>query len=548
MVTALATAAAVAAFARAGEIRFVDRSRASGLELVTWSGSAEKPHILESTGNGILVLDYDGDGWQDLYLVASFRLPFDAGAAGERSALYRNLGDGTFVDASERAGVGARVYGQGGCVGDVDGDGRPDLYVTVFGPNLLYRNLGDGTFAEIGRELGVDDPGWGIGCAFLDGDGDGDQDLFVANYIAATWDEVAAARRTRMWRGKVAVMDGPRGLPEAANAYYVNEGAGGFRVGTEAAGLAAGGMGYSMGVASLDSDGDGDPDLYVANDSTPNRLYRNSGRGVFEEAGVWTGSAYNADGRMQGSMGVGVGDYDGDGRLDLAVTNFAHDHYALYRNLGDGLFADDSHAAGVAVPTYAPLGWAAVFLDADLDGDEDLFFANGHIYPQVDDDPALGESYRQPNQLLANEGGAFRDLGAEAGEALSRRASSRGAVAVDLENDGDLDLVVSNQDERPQVLANESPGRGRWLLLDLDRGGRQTLGARVEVTAGGARQIRERTSGGGYASQNDPRLHFGLGGAARADAIRVRWPGGGRTTFRDLPAERVISLAGPRAR
>jgi hypothetical protein len=542
LITALATTTAFAAAVGAGSIRFVDRSEAAGLALVTWSGSAEKPHILESTGNGILTLDYDGDGWQDLYLVASFRLPRRDGAMGERSALYRNRGDGTFVDVSERAGVGARIYGQGGCVGDVDADGRPDLYVTAFGPNLLYRNNGDGTFVELGGALGVDDGSWSIGCAFLDGDGDGDHDLFVGNYIEATWGEVDAARRTRMWRGKVAVMDGPRGLPEAANAYFRNDGAAGFSVATEDAGLAVGGLGYSMGVASFDFDDDGDLDLYVANDSTPNRLYRNSGGGLFEEVGAWTGSAYNADGRMQGSMGVGVGDADGDGRLDLAVTNFAHDHYALYRNLGGGLFRDDSHAAGVAVPTFAPLGWAAVFFDADLDGDQDLALANGHIYPQVDEDPTLGESYRQPNQLLENVGGSFREVSGEAGMALSPPASSRGAVAVDLENDGDLDLVVSNQDARPQVLANVSRRVHHWLLIDLGRAQRQTLGARVWLEAGAGGQMRERASGGGYASENDPRLHFGLGDADRA-AVTLRFAGGRRTIFRDLPADRVITLA-----
>jgi hypothetical protein len=359
-------AGAVALFAGAASPqapRFIDAGAASGIDLVTWSGSAEKPHILESTGNGVLVLDYDADGDQDLYFVAAYSLPDGNGR--ERSALYRNEGDGTFRDVTSEAGVGARVYGHGGCVGDVDADGRPDLYLTAFGSNLLYRNLGDGGFAEIAGEAGVDDPRWSIGCAFLDADTDGDQDLYVGNYVEAEWPEVLAARRTRRWRGKVAVMDGPRGLPESANVFYRNAGGGRFHDATAEAGLTAAGRGFSMGIATLDQDGDGDPDLYVANDSTPNRLYDNLGNGVFEVIGAWAGVGHDAGGRVQGSMGVGTGDYDGDGRIDLAVTNFAHDHYALSRTLGGGSVADVSHPAGVAVPTYAPLGWAAVFLDDD---------------------------------------------------------------------------------------------------------------------------------------------------------------------------------------
>ncbi len=530
----------------AGEPRFADRSAESGLTLPTWSGSVEKPHILESTGNGVLVVDYDGDGRQDLYFVAAYRLPRRDDPA-ERSALYRNRGDGSFEDVTERAGVAARIYGHGGCVGDVDGDGLPDLYLTAFGDNVLYRNNGDGTFGDVTLEAGVAEPGWSIGAAFLDADGDGDQDLFVANYIDTTWEEVLTARRTRRWRGKVEVMDGPRGLVEAANAFYRNRGDGTFEEATEASGLAAGGLGYTMGVTSFDYDDDGDPDLYLANDSTPNRLYRNRGDGTFEEVATPTGSAYNADGRMQGSMGVDFGDYDGDGRLDLAVTNFAHDYYALYRNLDGELFADVSLTTGVAVPTYAPLGWAALFFDADQDRDLDLFFANGHIYPQVDDDPSLNESYRQLNQLLVNDGGRFRDPGAAGGDAFAIRESSRGAVAFDLDHDGDLDLAVSNQDARPNLLENVTPEPGGWLQVDLrqDGGPRQPLGARAVVEAGGGRQVRELSSGGGYASELDDRLHFGLGDAAVVDRLLMRWPGGRRSVFRGLPSNHLLVLWRP---
>ncbi len=520
--------------------RFADRSATSQVDLVTFSGSEEKPHILESTGNGVLTLDYDGDGYQDLYFVASFRLPREPDSPAEHSALYRNNGDGTFHEVTDRAGVVARVYGQGGCIGDYYGDGLPDIYLTVLGPNILYRNNGDGTFTEVSAEAGVADPRWSIGATFFDADGDGDQDLFVGNYIEASWEEVQAARRTRLWRGKVAVMDGPRGLPEGANTYYRNNGDGTFSEATEVSGLTVGGMGYTMGVTSFDYDDDGDTDLYLANDSTPNRLYRNRGDGVFDEVGMSAGGAYNADGRMQGSMGVDFGDFDGDGRLDLVVTNFAHDHYALYRNLGGGLFADDSFVSQVAMASFAPLGWAALLFDPDSDGDLDLFFANGHIYPQVDADPSLNESYRQLNQLLLNDGGIFREITSEAGEAFSILESSRGAVAVDLENDGDLDVVVSNQDARPSLLENVSRSNQHWALFDLSspRGARQALGVRAELATGGQRQIREVTSGGGYASEDDPRVHFGIGHSSFIDEALIRWPAVRRVVFEGLPADR----------
>jgi hypothetical protein len=522
--------------------RFEERAAAWGLTAIAWSGGPDKSHILESTGNGVLAVDYDRDGDQDLYLVHAFRLEELGRRAEGSSRLYRNDGDG-FIDVTERAGLGAGVgagfYGHGGCVGDADGDGLADLYVTAFGPNRLYLANGDGTFREAAAAAGVAGSDWSIGATFFDADGDGDHDLYVANYIEATWEEVLAARRTRRWRERVDVMDGPRGLPEAANRFYLNRGDGTFEEATEAAGFAAGGRGYSMGVASFDFDRDGAADVYVANDSTPNRLYRNLGNGTFEEIGAATGSAYNADGKPQGSMGVGVGDYDGDGWPDLAVTNFAHDYYTLYRNVRGAYFLDDSFVTGVALATFRPLGWTAAFLDAENDGDLDLFFANGHIYPQVDEDPALGESYRQRNQLLLNDGGRFHDGSDAAGGGLAIEESSRGAALFDLENDGDLDLAVSNQDAAPSLLVNETAA-GHWIGFDLGGGGAPTLGAEVEVRGIGA--LRQVASGGGYASQNDLRLHLGLGEASRAGVVTIRWPDGRRRELRDLPADSYYVL------
>lgn len=520
------------------EIRLVDGTADSGIEIVTFSGSADKPHILESTGNGVLVLDYDGDGYQDLYFVAGYRLP-KGSVGGEGSRLYRNRGDGSFEDVTERAGAGLAIYGQGGCVGDVDADGWPDVYVTAFGGDVLLRNQGDGTFADGTADAGLgQEHAWGVGCALFDADADGDPDLYVARYIEATWDDVSAARRTRMWRGRVPVMDGPRGLPEAGNRFYLNDGAGRFREATAAAGLAEGGAEYSMDVAAFDFDHDLLPDLYVANDSTPNRLYRNLGAGRFEEIGTWAGCAFNADGSAQGSMGIGVGDFDGNRWLDLVVTNFAHDYSALYRNLDGRFFEDGSFTAGLAVPTYRPLGWAAVPLDVELDGDLDLFLANGHIYPQVDDDPSLEESFRQPNQLLVNEGGRFEPAELAEPYGLGPVESSRGGVVLDLENDGDEDLVIGHQDTRPTLLMNETLSGNGWLGVSLRLGGSERLepGTRLTLTTDRVTRVRQQISGGGYASQSDGRVRFGLGRSTVVERLEIAFPAGGRLRLTGLEA------------
>ena len=516
---------------------FRNSTLSAGLEVITWSGSAEKSHILESTGNGVLVVDFDGDGFQDLFFVSAFRLPRVDLQMEQGNVLYRNLGDGTFEDVTQRAGLKLAAYGHGGCVGDVNGDGLPDIYVTNYGANILYRNNGNGSFTDVTEMAGVGDSGWSIGATFFDADGDGSHDLYVGNYIEADWDEILSAERTRAWQGKVMVMDGPRGLPESENTFYLNNGDGTFRDATESSGMKEGGMGYSMGVVSFDFDLDGDMDVYVANDSTANRLYRNRGDATFEEVGAWTGCAYNADGRAQGSMGVGVGDYDGNGWFDLAVSNFAHDYYALYRNLNGELFQDDAFVARVAVPSYAPLGWAPLFLDVDHDGDQDLFLANGHIYPQVDEDPSLGESYKQRNQLLLNDQGLFEEISDGAGEPFQIEESSRGGAWLDLENDGDLDIVVSNQDARPTLMENDTPDLGHWLQMSLP------LGTRIRVTASSQTQLRQVMSGGSYASENDSRLHVGLGGARRVERVEVYWPTGRRQRFLEIPADRIYVVA-----
>jgi hypothetical protein len=529
-------------------VRFRDRAASAGLDVVTWSGGKEKNHILESTGNGVVLLDYDSDGRLDIYFVNGIRLLPDRKTEPHSNALYRNRGDGTFEDVTADAGVDSAAFGVGGASGDFDNDGLPDIYVTNWGANTLFRNNGDGTFADWTERSGVGDPRWSVGAVFFDPDEDGDADLFVGNYIETSWEEVWSAVRVRLWRGRVNVLDGPRGLVGSRNTYFRNEGDGTFTDQTEAAGFLDGSGQYTMGVSTLDYDDDGDVDLYTANDSMPNSLYRNRGDGTFQEVGALLGAAYNADGAVQGSMGVDAGDFDGDGRFDLVVTNFAHDYYTLYRNLGTA-FVDDSFVSGIAIPTFAPLGWGAHFIDVDQDADLDLFFSNGHIYPQVDSDPVLHETFLQKDLLLLNRGGKFEDMSASAGGAFEIRESSRGSAAGDLDDDLDLDIVVSNQDSKPNYLVNESEELGHSVLIELidTRGTRQALGARIEASAGGARQVRQVASGGSYASQNDLRAHFGLGESPRIDRLTITWLDGETETFENLPADRAYVLRRGRA-
>jgi hypothetical protein len=522
-----------------GVPQFHDRASEAGLDVVTYCGGAAKNHILESTGNGVLVFDYDQDGDLDIYFVNAYRFLPSGGEEVHSSVLYHNRGDGTFENVTARAGVETAVFGQGGAVGDVDGDGLPDVYVTAFGEDLLFRNNGDGTFSDWTMRAGLGLSGWSIGASFFDADADGDQDLFVARYIDTSWEQVRSGRRTRRWRGKVDVLDGPRGLTGATNAYYVNQGDGTFAEATVESGFDVGSDFYSMSVLTVDYDLDGDIDLYVANDSTPNCLYRNRGDGTFEEVGAEAGVAFSADGLAQGSMGLDAGDVDGDGFFDLVVTNFAHDYYSLYRNLGGKLFLDDSFDKGIALTSFAPLGWGALFLDVDHDADLDLFFSNGQIYPQVDDDPSLGETYAQPNQLLLWEDARFMDVSDSLGPGLSIVLPSRGAAYGDFDGDGDLDIVVSNEDAAPSYLVNDDDGGGHWVSFELVGGGgdRLALGARVGIEAGGRHQLRQVVSGGSYASQNDMRLHFGLGESRLIDVVTIVWPGGSTENYRELAAD-----------
>jgi hypothetical protein len=512
----------------------------------TFGGGPSKWHLVESGGSGVALLDFDGDGRLDIYTVSAFELDERGGRARipHRNALYRNLGGMKFENVAAEAGVDGAAWGYGVCAGDYDGDGRLDLYVTNYGPSFLFRNKGDGTFEEVAAKAGVAADGWSTGCAFVDADGDGDLDLYVARYVTAPWEEVAAPGRFLMWRGVAKVMLGPAGLPGASDLFFENQGGGMFKEATEKFGVVDTTKAYGFGVVATDYDGDGWMDIFVANDSNPNFLYHNLRGHGFESVGLMAGVALNGEGRAQAGMGADAGDADGDGRIDITVATFAFDHNSLFRNLGDGTFEDVSQAAGLTAPTVKDMSWGLAFLDADLDGDLDIYYANGHLFPQVDEHPELQETYAQKDQIFLNEGGRFRDVSATAGRGLAVQKCSRAVAVGDLDNDGDPDLVVSAMDEEPTLLENTQQSGHHWVGVEVRHKGPNpfAIGARVTVEDGGGRkQIREVRSGGSYLSQNDLRALFGLGGSKGPVTAEVRL-GGKRWYFPGVAMDRYTTL------
>lgn len=509
-----------------------------------YCGGPTKDHILESACGGVALFDFDGDGLLDIYLVTAAELTPARERIAHRNVLYKNLGGWKFEDVSKRAGVDLAAWGSGACVGDADGDGRLDLYVTNWGPNVLFRNRGDGTFEDVTAKSGVAAGGWSTGCTFFDADGDGDLDLYVARYVETTWDSVTHAQRTFVWRDGPHVMVGPAGLPGESDLFFENVGDGKFVEATDSHGLADPSRAYGFGVVATDYDDDGAVDLFVANDSNPNFLYHNLGNGRFESVGLAAGAAVNGEARAQAGMGVDAGDYDGDGRMDLVLTTFAHDSYTVFHNIDGRHFEDVSAAIGIAAPTFDRMGWGTAFFDADLDGRLDLFFANGHIFPNVEEYPPLRETYRQKSQLLLNTGTRFRDVSDRAGGGLQIARVGRGLAVGDLDNDGDLDLVIANMDDVPTVLENRQSTNHHWVAIAAvsPSGNRFAIGAKITVTAGATKQIREVRSGGSFLSQGDLRASFGLGDFAGPVDVEIRMPGGRQWAWKQLPIDRLHVL------
>lgn len=504
----------------------------------------EKKYIVESMSGGVLLLDFDRDGWQDIYFPNAPTVEMALKGERSRSALYRNDHNGTFTDVTEKSGTGYPGFGMGGAVGDYNNDGWPDIYVTSLGGNVLYRNNGDGTFTDLTKTAGVADGRWSAGAAFGDYDGDGYLDLFVVNYVDFKFNDLPGFGNlpTCKFRG-IDVQCGPRGLKGAGDSLFRNNGDGTFTDVTKRMGVEDSSGFYGMQVVWSDLSGRGRFDAYVANDSTANFLYRNDGT-KFSEIGLLSGTAVSGDGSEQGSMGVAVGDYAHSGRFSIFVTNFVDEYNALYRNDGDLNFTDASFTAKVAQVSRPYVGWGTGFFDLDNDTWLDLLVVNGHVYPQMDQLPS-GLGYKQSKLLHMNLGnGTFCDASSQAGPALLEKRVSRGAAFGDLDNDGHIDVVVGDLDAAPSILRNEGGDGNKWITLELGatKGNPLAIGARVKLIAGGVTQIEEVRSGGSYISQNDLRVHFGLGKATKADVIEIRWPSGDVETLRDVPADKIYAV------
>ena len=505
----------------------------------------EKKYIIESMSGGVIVIDYDRDGWPDLYFPNAPTV--DMALAGKRapSALYHNNHDGTFTDVTRKAGVEFPGFAMGGAVGDFNNDGWPDLYITCLGGNVLYRNNGDGTFTDVTSQAGVADGRWSTGASFADYDGDGFVDLMVTNYVDYKLGDLAnfGNSATCKYRG-LDVQCGPRGLRGAGDSLWHNNGDGTFTNVSVKAGVDDKPGYFGLGVAWSDFEDNGRPDLYVANDSTPNYLYKNLGGGKFSDISFASGTAVSDDGSEQGSMGVAIGDYNHSGHFSIYVTNFADEYNTLYRNNGKGDFTDVSYDAGVALPSLPWVKWGTVFADLDNDGWLDLMAVNGQVYPQVDQLPS-GARYRQPKNLFMNErDGTFCDASQQAGASMREPRVSRGLAVADLDNDGNLDAIVGDIDGSPMILHNVGKSGQHWVSMEL--GGtisnRLAIGARVTITAGDLRQTDEVRSGGSYLSQSDLRLHFGLGLHDSIDTVEIHWPSGQVDRLEHLPVDHFYAF------
>lgn len=531
-------------------VSFVDVARQAGLKVKTiFGGEKKNKYLLETTGCGIAFYDYDNDGWLDIFVVNGWRLEGFPEGQEPTCHLYKNNRDGTFTDVTHRAGLARSGWGQGVCIGDYDNDGYEDLFITYYGKNALYHNNGDGTFTDVTDKADVGGKGtrWNTGCAFVDYDRDGHLDLFVANYIDLDLKAAPVPESGPCLYKGVMVACGPPGLQGGRNILYHNNGNGTFTDVSAASGITATAGTYGLGVLVADFDNDGWPDIYVANDSTASTLYQNRKNGKFEDIAVLAGVAFSPDGKPQAGMGVSAGDYDHAGRLDIVKTNFAGDTHSLYRNLGDDNFEDATFRSGLGTNTKY-LGWGCGFFDMDNDGWLDILVCNGHVYPEVEK-LTTEAGYAERKLLYRNlRNGRFEDVSLRAGQGISDPVAARGCAFGDFDNDGDVDVVVNTVNDFPQLLRCDSSTGNNWIKIRTigTKSNRSGIGARIKCVCRPPElqkpieQIDEVRSGGSYLSQNDLRIHFGLGKAREADLIEIRWPSGAVDTLKNVAANQLV--------
>lgn len=517
---------------------FLDVTATTGIEFRHQRGASAKKHLIETMGSGCAFLDYDADGLLDILLINGGTTPDSPPMTPHGHALYRNLGNGKFKDVTAQSKItGNGSYGTGVAVGDYDNDGHEDVYITNFGPNILYHNNGDGTFSDVTERAGVGDPAWSSSAAFFDFDNDGYLDLFSVNYVKYRFDAnpVCAEKNIRSYCH-------PRFFSGLAPKLYRNLGNGRFQDISEKSGISHL-EGKGLGVVAADFDGDGWLDIYVANDTTRNFLLKNNGNGTFADVTLLSGTGYNSEGEAEAGMGVDAGDYNGDGLFDLLVTNYDLETNALYRNEGRWQFIDQRWPTGLAKTDHRFLGFGTGFFDYDNDGDLDLFIVNGHVLDNIEL-IREGLTYAQPNQLLENRSGKFY----ESAEFLRYSSLSpkvgRGASFGDVDNDGDLDVLISNSDREPTLLRNQIGQRKNWILLKLigTKSNRDAVGAKIAIETENSRQTDQITGGASYLSANDLRVHFGLGNSETIKTLKIRWPSGTEDVLRDLKANQILSI------
>ena len=511
----------------------------------THASDPDKKYIPDSMSGGVILIDYDRDGWPDIYFTNAPTITMALHGEKAYGALYHNNHDGTFTDVTAHSGLTHSCIAMGGAVGDYNNDGWPDLYITCLGGNILYRNNGDGTFTDVTAQAGVANGGWSTGAAFGDYNNDGFVDLMVANYVKFNLHNLPTfgSETYCKYRG-MDVQCGPRGLPGSQDALYRNNGDGTFTNVSTLAGVNGPSEYYGLGVVWVDFNNTGHQDIYVANDSTPNYLYKNLGNGKFEDIGLESGTALSDDGSEQASMGIAVGDYNHTGRPSLHVTDFENENDDLYRNDGGWNFTEVSYPSGLAVSSLPFVKWGTAFADFANDGWLDLLTVNGHVYPQVDK-LSSGARYEEPMLLQMNEGnGKFCDASREAGPAIQIPRVSRGLAVGDLFDNGNMDAVVENIDGRPVILRNRGIAGRHWVSFELagTKSNRLALGARVKIEADGMTQTGWVLSGGSYLSQNDLRVHFGLGAATKIETVTVYWPSGHVDVIHNLEADRYYSV------